>query len=314
MFIDVHAHIFPEIHGLTRNGPTRSLGYGFASEGDRPVRILPPYAPETAYTPEMLIANMDWAGVEKAVLLQGSFYGGLNDYVAQAIRHYPGRLAGFAYLDPWMAGWKERLAQIIAWNAFAGIKLECSEGTGFCGIYPQAWLDDKDLDWLWSELQRHRFMLVLDLGAVGSRSYQTGAVHRIAEVYPGLHIVIAHLGQLKPEVEANPQAMKLWEKQISLGLLSNIWFDCAALPAYLPDEDYPYPTAGKYIRMAIEKVGPAKVMWGTDQPGLLSLASLPELVKMARYHTAFLPPEHQRMVLRENAQRLFFDSPIGGDR
>jgi predicted TIM-barrel fold metal-dependent hydrolase len=306
MLIDAHAHIFPEILGLTGRGPTRSLGYGLAAVGSEVERILPPYSSSTAFTPEMLIANLDWAGVDKAVLLQGPFYGECNGYAAEAIGRYPDRLAGVAYLDPWSAMWKAKLGEIMGQNLFRGVKLECSEASGLFGIHLSAGLDDEDLAWLWYELQLHKMILVLDLGAVGSRSYQTAAVRRIAESYPDLRIVIAHLGQLRPAAEADPRSIKLWEDQISLGSYPNVWFDCAALPAYLPEEDFPFPTAGRYIRMVIDKIGPSKILWGTDQPGLLSHASLPELVKMAHLHTAFLPANEQQFVLGENARNLFF--------
>ena len=101
-------------------------------------------------------------------------------------------------------------------------------------------------------------VLALDLGAVASRSYQTDAVR----------IVVAHLGQPNPMVETDPRLWKIWLKQIDLGKLNNVWLDNTALPAYLSNEGYPYPSAARYIRIAIERIGPNKVMWGTDIPGL----------------------------------------------
>jgi predicted TIM-barrel fold metal-dependent hydrolase len=306
MIIDVHAHVFPRVRGLTRKGPTRSLGYGLVAEGNETVRVLPPYNAETAYTPEMLMANLSWAGVDKAVLLQGSFYGEWNDYAIEAVKRYPGKLCAMAYLDPWTEGCRDDLARLIELDVFNGIKLECSEASGFCGIYPDARLDDPDLEWLWQQLHKHGLTLVLDLGAVGSRSYQTSAISRIAREYPDLKIVIAHLAQPRPSVEADAEAWRQWEEQLALGHLPNIWFDCAALPAYLPQEIFPFPAAGRYLRMAIERLGPAKVMWGSDQPGLLVHASLPDLVKMTRVHLSLLSPDDQELILGGNAQEIYF--------
>jgi predicted TIM-barrel fold metal-dependent hydrolase len=254
----------------------------------------------------MLMANLDWAGVDRAVLLQGSFYGEWNDYAIEAVNHYPGKLCAMAYLDPWVEGWKNELARLIDLDSFRGIKLECSEASGCFGLHPNARLDDPDLDWLWQKLQLHGLILVLDLGAVGSRSYQTSAIFRIAGNYPDLKIVIAHLAQPRPAVEADATSWKLWEEQLTLGLLPNVWFDCAALPAYLPLETFPFPTAGRYLHTAIESIGPAKVMWGSDQPGLLVHASLPDLVKMTHFHLDFLSPDDQELVLGGNAQEIYF--------
>jgi hypothetical protein len=253
----------------------------------------------------MLIANLDWAGVGRAILLQGPFYGECNTYVLNAIKLYPERLSGLAYLDPWDRQAHEILAWVVNAAAFKGIKLECSEATGLIGIHPGARLDATQNAWLWQALEDKHMTLVLDLGKPGSSSYQTAAVGAIAAGYPGLKIVIAHLGQPGPQVEANPKLWSAWLDQIDLGLLPNIWFDCAALPAYLPDENFPYPSVGKYLRLSIERIGSHKVMWGSDQPGLLVHVDLPHLVKMMRHHLAFLSPGEQAWVMGENAAFVF---------
>jgi predicted TIM-barrel fold metal-dependent hydrolase len=256
----------------------------------------------------MLLANMDWAGVDKVILLQGPFYGECNLYVLDALNRYPDRLIGAAYFDPWDADSRQKFERITASPGFRAIKLECSEATGLCGIHPEARFDMPDIAWFWDEVEGSgRLVLVLDLGAIASCSYQTGAVRAIAQEHPNLRIVIAHLGQPNPSAEADAGLWRMWREQINLGRLPNVWFDTAALPAYLPDEDYPYPSAERYLRLAIERIGPAKVMWGTDQPGLLHHLNYPQLVKLAKLHTQFLSSDEQAMVLGENAMRVYGD-------
>jgi L-fuconolactonase len=154
-------------------------------------------------------------------------------------------------------------------------------------------------------LERQGLVLVLDLGSVGSRSYQTGAVRAIAGRHSDLKIVIAHLGQPTPAAEADPERWRLWREQIALGRLPNIWFDSAALPAYLPGETFPYPGAGRYLQLALEEIGPAKILWGTDLPGLLGHATYRQLLQLGRLHTQSLSPEEQAMVLGKNALRVY---------
>jgi predicted TIM-barrel fold metal-dependent hydrolase len=305
VIVDAHAHIFPEIRGLTAAGPTRGLGYGRIAFGDREIQALPPCGERTEFTPKMLLANMDWAGVGKAVLLQGPFYGEFNEYVLEALNKHPDRLIGAAYFDPWTADCRVAFGKIVASSGFRAVKLECTEPTGLCGIHPEARLDMADIAWLWHALVQMRLVLVVDLGAVGSRSYQTSALRTIAESHPNLKIVIAHLSQPTQAAEADPELWPLWLEQIDLGRLPNVWFDCASLPAYVPDEDYPYPTAGRYIRLAVERIGPSKVMWGTDLPGALSNATYPQLVKLAELHTQFLSAHERAMVLGGNALEVY---------
>jgi predicted TIM-barrel fold metal-dependent hydrolase len=305
MIIDAHAHIFTAIQGQNAAGPTRGVGYGRVAIGNQMIQLWPPFCAETAFTVEMLIAHMDWAGIDRAVLLQGPFYGECNQVVLDALARYPDRLTGMAYFDPWRPNSRNRWAATFHAGLFRGVKLECSEATGFCGLYPHAQLGAPELAWLWQELEQSELVLVLDLGAVGSRSYQTGAVRAIAERHPDLKIVIAHLGQPTPAAEADPVRWRLWREQIALGQLPNVWFDSAALPAYLPGETFPYPSAGRYLQLALEAVGPAKILWGADLPGLLGHATYRQLVQMGRLHTQALSPEGQAMVLGGNALGVY---------
>ena len=305
MIIDAHAHIFPVVQGSTGTGPTRGLGYGRIAVGDAKTQLLPPYNETTVFTPEMLLANMDWAGVTKAVLLQGPFYGECNSYVLEALDRYPDRLIGAAYFDPWGPDNSQDFEAIIASSKFRAVKLECSEATGLCGLHPNARLDMPEIAWLWDSLEHRGLVLTLDLGAIGSRSYQTDAVRTIAEVHPDLRIVIAHLGQPNPLAEADVKQWSLWREQIDLGQLPNVWFDTAALPAYLPNEDFPYPTAERYLHLALERIGPSKILWGTDLPGLLRHLNYPQLVRLAQLHTQSLSPNEQTMILGENAMCVY---------
>ena len=186
-----------------------------------------------------------------------------------------------------------------------GVKVEFSEATGFCGIHPGARLDDPNIAWFWAELERQGMMLVIDLGAIGSASYQTAAVRMIATTHPGLTITIAHLGQPTPAAEFDANAWRLWEEQIELGLLPNVFFDTASLPAYVAEEGYPFLRAGHYIREAIRRLGSSKVMWGTDIPGLLSVAMYNQLLHSAQEQLRFLSDAERAQVFGENALRIF---------
>ena len=118
-------------------------------------------------------------------------------------------------------------------------------------------------------------------------------------------IVIAHLAQPTPWSESETRLWCLWQEQIDLGLLPNVYFDTAALPAYLPGEDFPYPSAARYLELAVGRIGAGKIMWGTDQPGLLGVLSYPQLVRLGRLHTDFLAPEDRAAVLGETAMRVY---------
>lgn len=305
MVIDAHTHIVRRLHGRVGVGRSRSLTYGRAQIGaSQPFQHVPPFRRETTFPPDVLIAQMDWAGVDRAVLLQGSFHGEANDYVAAAVARYPGRFIGAAFVDPRAPDAEASFARLTGEQRFGVLKLELSVATGFLGLYPDLRLDEPGLAWLWPAAERQGVIVVLDLGAVGAAAYQTEAVEKIVAAHPALRVVIAHLGQPPLTAPDDVKLNTLWEAQIALGRHANVWFDLAALPAYAP-EDYPFPTALRYIARAVERIGATRLMWGSDVPGLLGQATYPQLLSYLTRHSQFLTDEARAAVLGGNAERLF---------
>ena len=76
----------------------RGGGHGkfvWTSDGvDYLKQYLPPSMRDLESTPEYIIAQMDYAGVDRAVIQSGHLYGRLNEYIAEAVRRYPDRLWG----------------------------------------------------------------------------------------------------------------------------------------------------------------------------------------------------------------------------
>jgi predicted TIM-barrel fold metal-dependent hydrolase len=310
MIIDAHVHLIPEVQGLVAEGPVRDLGYGKIAIGQRALQLVPPFNERTYYTAEMLIAQMDWARVDRAFVLQGTYYGPCNDYALESIARYPDRLAGAAWVDPWAPGARETFARIFGEehgpaSAFRAVKIEFSTNHGLWGLHPGAQIYAPGNEWLWRELERRGLALTLDLGKVGTQSYQTEGVRRIATEHPDLRIVVAHLAQPNRQVEADPQLWAQCLEQLDLGKLPNVWFDLAALPIFLPEEDFPFPSVARYLQLAVERIGPNKLLWGSDQPGLLVVVNYLQLVRLAQLHLAFLSPDEQALVLHKNAQAVY---------
>jgi hypothetical protein len=307
MIIDAHAHIWHEVNGHTGSGATLSLRYGRIQWGTQEIQLLPPLANTTSFPPEALLANMDWAGVEKAVLLQGSFYGEKNALVAQACQQWGDRFVGAAYLDPHDPHAHEVFKRCVEEYGFRILKFEMSVGTGLVGLHPGLRLDRDEMAWIWEEAARRNLTVTLDLGAVGTASYQTDAVERLIARHPNMKIVIAHLAQPPIGTHDDTALDAQWQAQVMLARHPNVWFDLSALPAFANRiEDYPYPTACNYIRRAVEMVGVDKLMWGTDAPGLLSVANYPQLLSyLTRYCDCFSPADLQK-VQGDTAQQVYW--------
>ena len=313
MIIDAHAHIMTAVNGMTARGPTRSLAWGVVRWGDETIQLLPPFNEATSFPAEALLAQMDWAGVDRAVLLQGPFYGEANAYVASAVARFPNRFVGAFVPDPLAPDVRQQYKQCVEDYGLRIVKLELTEPTGLTGLYPDLRIDAPEHRWIFDAAERDGLVVTLDLGKIGSRAYQTGAVAAIAERHPDLTIVIAHLAQPPIDESDNGELDAEWQAQVILGRQPNVYFDLSALPAYSTDfDEYPYLTAQTYIRRAADLIGAEKIMWGTDVPGLLTSGSYRQLLNYVRLHCDFLSEAEMADVLGLNALRVYWRNGKAG--
>jgi predicted TIM-barrel fold metal-dependent hydrolase len=247
---------------------------------------------------------LDWAGVDRAVLLQGSFYGECNAAVRRALRLWPDRFTGAAFVDPRGPNPQAALRR-RAHEGFRILKFEMSVGTGFMGLYPDLRLDEPAFVDLYALAAELGFTITLDLGAAGSPSYQTTAVEQLARRHPATSLVIAHLAQ-PPLNDPSPDKQAAWETQLGLGRLPNVWFDLSALPYFASArEDYPWPSALAAVQRATARIGADRLIWGTDAPGTLAGATYHQLLGWVARHCDFLTPAERAAVLGGTAAEVY---------
>ena len=88
--IDGHVHLVQCIAGTGAGGELRFAGNGMAeyASGER-FRMLPDEFSQGVVTAGDILRKMDENGVEKAVLLQGNYFGFQNLYSMEAVKKYP---------------------------------------------------------------------------------------------------------------------------------------------------------------------------------------------------------------------------------
>ena len=261
--LDAHCHVFEYLSSYRGEGEIRAIGGGKARWANgQVVSMMPPELGDKGFETETLVKFLKEKGVEKAVLLQGSFYGFHNEYVAEAMQNYPDMFLGAATFDPFASCADQIYERLTHELGFRVIKFETSTGGGLMSIHKTYDLFEV-FDPIVEKIEKNGQVLVLDIGSPGMTSFQPEAVAKLANKYPKVHMIICHL--LAPTLK-DEEALK-----DSLKILSaeNIWFDLAAVPFNVKPEVYPYPTGQKYIAMAKEIVGADKLIWGTDVPSVL---------------------------------------------
>ena len=306
MIVDLHVHIFRRLNGFTGAGRVKPLPYGMVRIGEgRPFRLMPPALERTNFPAEILLEYMAAAGVDRAVLMQGPLYGDMNDYYAEVLQRWPDQFLGVALVDPVDAQGPALLDRLIHEQGFKAVKLEMTDLLGLCSRDPDFKLSNPAFAWLWETINRRRLSITLDLGLTTDRSYQTNELRDLIQRYPDVRWIIAHLGQPKNQMLAEPALEAPWREQVLLARHSNVWLDLSALPYHLPEGDYPFKGIDTFVGKAVDLVGPDRLLWGTDAPGMLWMLTYQQMLDIVRLHCHSLNNEQRRLILGENALRAY---------
>jgi len=296
--VDAHAHVVEHIAGFGRRGELRPLGRGRARWADgTELQLIPPELGDREFLAPALIGLMDQNQVEKAVLLQGSFYGFQNEYAREAASQYPGRFVPAGTFDPFCIDHEALLHRLLD-SGLRILKFEVSSGAGLMSYHDAFALDSDRMDKIWTAMATAGAVLVIDIGSPGMASFQPEAIARIARKFPSLRIVVCHL--LAPTLNDGP-ALKAALDHLAV---ENVWFDLAAVPWNVGPEPYPYPTGCEFVRLAKKRVGAEKLLWGSDVPCVLTRETYPRLVDYLLHENVFVGSEVDA-VYRSNAFEVF---------
>ena len=236
LIIDAHAHLWKSQTGRRDNVPVRSLTNGQSDFGGEIRQMMPPYMLTGENSPEMLISNMDYAGVSGAVIVGEVMDGNQDDYFKAAKAKYPDRLKVCAFFDE---------GEDWTLDGFDGIKI-CACKLKTPGI-------QKHIDIFEKANEKDKFVCIeLDDGDA-----QTGELEEIIQQLPDLKIAIGHFGMVTRDK---------WEEQIKLARYKNVFVESGGITWLFNEEFYPYPSAIKAINTAADFCGFDKLMWGSDYP------------------------------------------------
>jgi predicted TIM-barrel fold metal-dependent hydrolase len=275
--IDVHTHIFPPEIVEHRED--------FFGE-DPAFRWLYDSPQAKLVTAESLLQAMADHGVEKSVIF-GFPWRTLrlmrrhNDYILEAQHRSPRHLIGFACVNALESGAAAEVERCLA----SGCR-----GVGELAFYQEGLGDDMiaALQPIADLCQGYGVPLLLHANEPVGHSYpgkspmQLGDLYNLIKAFPELTLILAHWG-------GGMFFFNLLKKEVPT-TLKNVYFDTAASPYLYRPEIY---------RLAAEIVGPEKILFGSDYPLLPPSRYLKEMAEGG------LTPEHQEMITKKNAMKLF---------
>jgi predicted TIM-barrel fold metal-dependent hydrolase len=297
--IDIHAHIYEKVAGITQGQPMSSTRLGRVTIGNQEVQFLPPSFEKSQSTAETLIAYMDWCGIEKALLMPNPYYGYHNSYFIKAVKTYPDRFRGVALVDILKGESAAReLSAIYDEGSLFGFKIEVNS-TFQCA--PQKRMTDSDLAPVWDCCNQYHQPVFIHL----FRNCDIEDLAVLVKRYRNTRFVICHMGA----DACFCQAAKTENFETVLSITRdnpNVFIDTSSVPVYY-QEEYPFPSAIAIIEKAYKILGPEKMMWASDYPGMLNHATMRQLMNLVLNGCSKIPPDHQELIMGENAQHLFFD-------
>ena len=298
--IDVHIHLIHTLAGWGSQGELRACGGGKAmwSTGEV-INMIPPVLGEYNVSPEAVIKLMDEHDVEKAVLLQGSYYGFQNEYTWEAMEKYPDRFVGAATYDPFCLQRDRVRARLFDDHKFKIVKFEVSPGSGLMSYHGYIDLFSPEMQEVYNYSDERGHIFVVDIGRKNDISWQIESLRKAILAHPNMTFVVCHILAPQPRQEE--------ELKYGLGRLAlpNVWFDFAALAANQRPEPFPYPTAVKYLKIAKEILGANRLMFGSDVPSTVCRDTYRHLIDFAMDSDVFTDVEKQ-LVFHDTAEKVYF--------
>ena len=236
MIIDAHTHLWKKQNGLVDGRPVLALQNGISDFGGELRQMMPPYMLSGENTAEMLISNMDYAGVNGAVITQEEIDGNQDEHLFTAKENFPDRLKICSLYEenkPYNS------------DGFDGIKLcagrlKTQDLTKHFSVFERAYHEGK--------------FISIDLA---DGAAQVASLGEIIQQLPDLKIAIGHFGMVTTDG---------WKEQIKLARNKNVFIESGGITWLFNSEFYPYPSAVKAILQAAEICGFDKLMWGSDYP------------------------------------------------
>lgn len=250
IIIDAHVHLWQELKGNINGKTVTSIGGGAADFLGEKRQMMPPYMVKGENTVEMLISNMNYAGVSAAVVTQEYIDGIQNEYLMESYNKYPDRLLVCGMAEFREPGYYVQVKKLIN-EGFKGIKIPAQR---LVDIPSRVYLNEDEMMDTFKLMEKKEIVLSIDLA---DGDLQVAEMKEVIKECPNLKIAIGHFGMVGREG---------WQEQIKLAASKNVYIESGGITWLFHKEFYPYHGAIRAIKEAAELVGIEKLMWGSDYP------------------------------------------------
>jgi len=279
----------------------------FVHEGEEyAIQYMPVGMQTIESSPEFMIAQMLYAGVDHCILQAGGGYGAMNGYNAFTQAAFPEKFTGLLNIDEAIADRDDVLAEVDRAKALGLKGLYYSHDFSRHGYERN--LDHDAFRPFWDRIAGFNFPAFVELSATPNydkTSYIANlmALDRLMLCYPATRFVLV----MGPPVaqfatsgkwEFPPEVLAAYKRD---NLLIEIMFPITWGGVW----DYPYPEAQELVRGMRDHFGAAKLMWGSDMPNVERFCTYRQSVDYVRRYCPFMTASEKDAALGGNAAQLF---------
>ena len=260
---------------------------------------------------ELIVAQMDNVGVDRAVLQHDRIYGKLDDFLGDCVRRYPDRFVALAQVDEWVGGRHDQLDRLkrqVQELGFSGLYF--STGGFFHNDFKNE-VNDPDLEPLWQLVKELNITIHWYAAKLRRPSLEDylGELHEFgtwAQAHPDIPCVLTHgLNNIVYE-KGKPDRYTVPEEILSLLRHPN-WHMELMLHLMAHDVEFPPYERGvaRVVRALVDEVGAESLAWGSDMPACERTVTYTQSMVLFKTQCDFLTDEQRDLILGDNLARLY---------
>jgi L-fuconolactonase len=274
--IDIHPHI---VSPDTRRYPLAPLG-GTQST----------WSSERPTTYEMLLTEMDAAGVDKAAIVHSSTaYGYDNSYVADAVAAVPSRFTGVYSID------------VLAPNAVATFDYWLSRGCSGMRLFTTGstlpdqatWFADPKTYPFWEHAAAKNLPVCMQMKQEG-----IPLLRQIMDRFPKVTTILDHLSRA-PFADGPPYSGA--SEFLELAKYKQVYLKIT--PVNVTPKSWGKGTPESFFGKLIDRFGASRIAWGSNFPN--SVGTLSEILGEARKAFSFAKQSDQDWIFGKTALALY---------
>lgn len=274
-------------------------------------QVMPPSIIDHSYSAESLVAEMDYAGVDRSLIHRTPYLGIGNDFLADCVRRFPDRLQALAHVEEW-------LVQPETYASIAKVERAIKD----LGLHGLHWLpshldlygqtepwDSEGFLPFWNAVASLDIPVWFTLNPTSDPplvSYleELRTLGRWMDRYPDVTVVLTH--GFSWRMFAKADRIEVSEEVFAAVPTDNPNFHVQLLFAVLlgAKYDYPMPQMRSTLEDLVRRMGADRLIWGSDIPILLRHYTYRQCLDSIRLYCDFLSPREKDQILGGNMARI----------